>query len=765
MKLKHSIFLMVFLCSFIPISILMLFTMYDAERRTQKIISDNIEAIAGSQVMSIQNFCDGRMESMSTIAGTELVVSSVLNYDSGGTSDALNTYLASNEKNKTYVASLSVVDTEYSIIGSSEMFSSGSLSDFQFSDPKHKTGEFSMGNAYIRKTDKGEKRIIPAFIGIFHENRLIGYLIQEIDCDYFNRLRVNTDFLEDGTLYLLDGEDQIITAGTASQSESLHDKVTTPEERQSYVEAWNAFDHENNTHGTIEYEYNGDKYMTYFADIEYTDWSIRITENMSAQWKNNHSFLLAALLEAAVIVILLIMVQLIITRKLVAPLNTIVSVMKDIRTKHDYSLRTGVKRTDEVGVVADGIDELLDYIEQEELEEKRKHREFAEEARKKAEASNQAKSAFLFNASHDIRTPMNAIKGFTQIIEENPENKELVLSSVEKIQKSGDTLMTLLNNVLELSKIESGKDVQEIKAVNLTELTDRMYIMFAQEMEEAEISFTIDNDIKDNTVLADELKCTRILMNMLSNARKFTPKNGHVSFGIKQQNAADENGAEYYFFVKDDGIGMSREFQEKAFDQFEMERTSTISKVSGSGLGLAIIKRFVEQMNGSCVLISETDKGTEIGALLTLKPTKDVQDKRTDQKKAHADFSGKICLMVEDNELNREIARYILEDAGIIVEEAEDGAIAIEKLSKTAPDYYDFILMDIQMPNMDGYEATRQIRAMSSKRLAGIPIIAMTANAFKEDADKCLDVGMNAHIAKPFDSDKLFDTLKELLKK
>ncbi len=764
MKFKHNIYLVVFLCSFIPVCLWMVFTMYDTKSRTEKIIIENIEAIAGSQVMSIQNFCEGRMESMATIAENLLVVEAVQNYGTQGSSERLNAYLKNNEKNKTYVASISVVTADFYNVGSSERFEEGSLSNFRFSETENHSGEFSMGNAYIRETDKGEKRIIPAVIGIYDNGKLIGYLIQEIDCDYFNRLRIHTDFLEDGTLYLLDGEEQIITAGSPSESESRSDKVTTPEERQSYIEAWNAFDHENNTQGKIEYKFQGDTYVTYFSDIQYTDWTIRITENMSAQWKSKQSIYIMLLLEAAVAFALLGMVQLMVTRRLVAPLNKIVGTLKDIQAKHDYSLRTGVRRNDEVGVVADGIDELLDYIEQEELAEKRRHREFAEEALRKAEASNQAKSAFLFNASHDIRTPMNAIKGFTQIIEDNPDNPELILSSVGKIKMANEALMTLLNNVLELSKIESGKDVQEISTVNLNELTERLNIMFSEEMEKAGIRFTMENDLTDSLVLADEPKCTRILMNMLSNARKFTPSGGSVSFGIKQQRAAQGGCAEYYFFVKDTGIGMSEEFQKKAFEQFEMERTSTESGQEGSGLGLAIIKRFVEQMGGSCKLVSAPEKGTEISAALTLEIARE-KPQKPQPTAANADFSGKICLMVEDNELNREIARYILEDAGIIVEEAEDGAVALERLSSTAPDYFDFILMDIQMPNMDGYEATRQIRAMSSRRLAEIPIIAMTANAFREDAEKCLEVGMNAHIAKPFEPERLFAVLKDLLKK
>ncbi len=762
MKLKHSIYLMVFLCSFIPICIWMIFTVYDSQKRTEKIISENIEAIAGSQAMSIQNFCEGRKESMETISRIDLIVNSVLNFDTDGHSEDLDAFLANNEKFKTYVASLSVVDDEFNVVGSSEQYDNYGVSDFKYSDVKYHSGQFAMGNAYDRMTDKGMKRIIPSYIGIFHNDELIGYLIQEIDCEYFNRLRIHTDFLEDGTLYLLDGNNQLITAGTALESESRKDKVTTLEERQSYQEAWDAFDHESYSQGIINYSCYGQRYMTYFCGIENTEWSLRITENMSAQWQSKNSVYLVLLLEGMVAFVLVCLVQYIITKKLVAPLNRIVQTLKDVQSNHNYSLRTGVKRRDEVGVVADGIDELLEYIENEELEEKRKHREFAEEARKKAEASNLAKSTFLFNASHDIRTPMNAIKGFTQIIEDNPSDTEVVVSSVKKIKKSSDTLMALLNNVLELSKIESGNDVLDIKPVNLADLTETLYSMFAKEMADSGIEFSLQNDITDNVVMADELNCTRILMNMLSNARKFTPEGGRVTFGVKQQKSAETGCADYYLYVKDTGIGIGKEFQERAFEQFEMERTSTISGVDGSGLGLAIIKKLVQQMGGECSLISEQGKGTEIGAHLTFKLTEMVLTEQ-DEKVSTDLLVGKRALVVEDNELNREIARYLLEEAQIVVDEAEDGAVALEKLSNAEAGYYDFVLMDIQMPNMDGYEATRAIRAMDNPAYANIPIIAMTANAFKEDVDKCLSIGMNAHVAKPVEAEKVFAVLANTL--
>ncbi len=761
MKLKHSLYLMIFLCSFVPVCIWLGFSVYDTENRMEEIVSNNIEAIAGSQIMSIQNFCEGRKDSMETIARLEVVRDAILGYDANVHDEKLDAFLLDNKLHKSYVASLSVVDKDFHVIGSSEQYEIFGVSDFKYSNPAYHTGDFVIGNIYDRETDDGLKRIIPAYTGVYYEGELIGYLIEEIECDYFDRLRLNTDFLEEGTLYLLDGEMQLITAGTSDEEESRKQMITSSEERADYERAWNEFDHENNSSGIIHYSYDGDKYMTYFSDVMYTDWNIRITENMSAQWESNRSIYFMLFLEGSLMLAMLVVVQVFMTKKLVAPVNRITRTLKEIQEKDDYSIRTDVKRKDEVGVIAEGIDELLDFIEKEELEEKRKQREFAEEAMHRAEASNRAKSTFLFNASHDIRTPMNAIWGFTHIIEENANDSEKVLDAAGKIKKSTDVLMGLLNNVLELSQIESGKDEPECKVVNLQELSEKVYLMFAKEMNDFHLHFEVDNRIKDNLVWADELKITRILMNMLSNAKKFTPKKGHIVLGIKQE--TEESGyATYRFFVKDNGIGMSPEFRKKAFEQFEMERSSTVSGVVGNGLGLAIIKKLTEQMDGSCELESKQNVGTTIAAVFKFRIAAS-EIKVEKQTEETFPLAGKRVLLVEDNEFNREIARYMLENVGIIVEESEDGSTAVECLKHAAPGEFDFVLMDIQMPIMDGYEATKAIRAFANKELAEIPIIAMTANAFKEDRDKCLLVGMNEHIGKPVDEEKLFKVLKQFI--
>ncbi len=386
-----------------------------------------------------------------------------------------------------------------------------------------------------------------------------------------------------------------------------------------------------------------------------------------------------------------------------------------------------------------------------------------ERARLEAEASSRAKSTFLFNISHDIRTPMNAIKGFSHIIEKNADDPAKVRQTLGKLDQASDALMMLVNDVLDLSRIERGKEELTLQPLDLYELGQSLYEMFAGDMKTAGIHFEGAGESLDGLVLCDRLKLTRILMNMLSNAKKFTPAGGHVTFGGTRLHV-DEQSCTYRFFVRDTGIGMSPEFLQKAFEQFERERTSTESGVTGSGLGLAIIKMLVELMGGTVDIQSRLGEGTEISATLTLafasaekKETSDAAPEVT------LDPRGMRILLVEDNEFNREIATYILENMQFTVDSAENGAICLEKLTEAAPDFYDLVLMDLQMPVMDGYTAASEIRKLTDPRLSGIPIIAMTANAFEEDKKRCLEIGMNGHIGKPIDLAELTEALTRTL--
>ncbi len=383
------------------------------------------------------------------------------------------------------------------------------------------------------------------------------------------------------------------------------------------------------------------------------------------------------------------------------------------------------------------------------------------EEKRRAEASNLAKSTFLFNASHDIRTPMNAIQGFARIIEENADDPEVVKKTIRKITQSSDMLMTLINDVLEISRIERGKDEVDEQPLELDAHVHKLYEMFAEEMQEAGIVFSVENQLRHTNILGDELKLTRIAMNLLSNAKKFTARGGRVTLGASESDY-DGESAVYTLLVQDTGIGMSREFQQRAFEQFERERTSTESGITGSGLGLAIIKKLCDLMHGECVIDSELGKGTKITVSIPLKINKHVIANQQTKLECEC-FVGKRILLVEDNEFNREIARYTLEKAQFIIDEAKDGSECVDKLLKAEPGTYDIVLMDIQMPVMDGYTATKEIRNIPNPQIANIPIIAMTANAFDEDKKKCLSVGMNGHLGKPLDADSLMQELRRFL--
>ena len=381
-----------------------------------------------------------------------------------------------------------------------------------------------------------------------------------------------------------------------------------------------------------------------------------------------------------------------------------------------------------------------------------------------AEAANKAKTDFLSNMSHDIRTPMNAIIGFAEIIAQNTGDKDTVERSVKKILKSGDVLLKLINDILDLSKIESGKTTLDLTAVDLNTEIENLSVMFSESTEQAGVNFVVLKNVDNRYVLCDNIKFSQIMVNILSNAVKFTQKGGRIVFSINQRGKCENGFAEYVFSVKDTGIGMSENFRSHAFEMFEREKTTTETGISGTGLGLAIVKQLVDMMGGEVEIFSELGKGTEVVVTLKLRMT-DVSNVKTGKVRTDAvvDFAGKRLLLVEDNEMNREIATAILSELGFVIEQAENGAIAVDKVANSTDGYYDIILMDLQMPVMDGYKATSEIRALPSRALSEIPIVAMTANAFDTDRQKCLEAGMNAHVSKPIDVEVLKKTLGEEL--
>ncbi len=543
---------------------------------------------------------------------------------------------------------------------------------------------------------------------------------------------------------------------------------------------------------------------------------------------------------------------------------------------------------------------LAEQTEQEEmykeqLEQKNKELELSIQHE---EAANRSKREFLFNMSHDIRTPMNAIIGFTSLAATHVDNKEQVMEYLKKISISSQHLLSLINDVLDMSRIESGKVKIEEKPVHLPDLIHDIRAIIQSNITTKRLSLLIDTmDVVDEDIIADPLRLNQILLNILSNAMKFTPTGGTISIKIKQNAIEEKDKAEYEFRIKDTGIGISNDFQEHIFEEFSREESSTVSGVQGTGLGMAITKKIVDLMHGNIKVHSEQGVGTEfivtlrfklsgqkieytrirqldgvralvadddtdsclnickmlrtIGmrpdwtisgkeAVIRAKDAIDQNDKfsvyiidwmipdmngievvrnvrkfigedipiiiltaydysdieeeareagvtafcskplfmselrevlekpfivqTTSEEESNVNFEGKRVLLVEDNDLNQEIATVILEEKGIIVETANNGKEAIEAINKNDANYYDLVLMDIQMPIMDGYEATKQIRNLSDKGKANVIIYAMTANAFEEDKRNALEAGMDGHIAKPFEINQLTKILSSIFK-
>ena len=378
--------------------------------------------------------------------------------------------------------------------------------------------------------------------------------------------------------------------------------------------------------------------------------------------------------------------------------------------------------------------------------------------------ANLAKREFLFNMSHDIRTPMNAIIGFTALAQTHIDDRSQVEDYLKKISVSSQHLLSLINDVLDMSRIESGKVTLEAKPVHLPELVHELRDIIQAVVSKKDLFLTLDTvGVENEDVIADPLRLEQILINVLANAVKFTPDGGQISLWIVQKDTAPAGYADFEFHIKDNGIGMSEEFQKHIFEQFARERTSTVSKIQGTGLGMAITKSLVDMMGGGITVKSEQGKGSEFTISLRF-PIGEAKTGQTPPAAKASAFTGKKLLVVEDNELNLEIASTLLKEAGFAVDTAENGKIAVEKVEAASADRYDLILMDIQMPEMDGYEATRRIRALPDTKKAALPIVAMTANAFEDDRKNALRAGMNGHIAKPLDIQKLFQVLSELLK-
>lgn len=401
-----------------------------------------------------------------------------------------------------------------------------------------------------------------------------------------------------------------------------------------------------------------------------------------------------------------------------------------------------------------------------------------EEALVQAEKANKAKSDFLSSMSHDIRTPMNAIMGFASLAQTHIEDVDKVENYLGKILAAGKHLLNLINDILDMSRIESGKVQIQEDEVSLKEVLLDVENLIQAMVEENNLTFEIKENIVNNYVFCDKLRLNQVLINLLGNAVKFTPDGGVVRLEVSQEMIAPAGYGVYLFKVKDTGIGIAKEFQHKIFEAFERDKLTEQTGIQGTGLGLAITKNIVEMMGGRISLESELGKGTEFTvkvmfalqdvdeAELALEDTVEYKEikERKERETQKMLFKNRKILLVEDNNLNREIARILLQEEGFVVEEAVNGQEAVDKIASSSDTEYDLVLMDIQMPIKDGYEATREIRNMSNRKLAHIPIIAMTANAFEEEKREALACGMNGHITKPIDVNILFKTIEGILK-
>ena len=403
------------------------------------------------------------------------------------------------------------------------------------------------------------------------------------------------------------------------------------------------------------------------------------------------------------------------------------------------------------------------------LHRKQREKLYTEEIRKSAEKArkaNEAKTRFLFNMSHDIRTPMNAIVGFSGLLEKSIHDEKKSLDYIKKLRVSSDILLTIINQVLEMARIESGKITLNPESVNIREMVDAMNTVFESSLTKKSLEYQCSLNVVHDQILCDKTKMEEIILNVVSNSIKYTNPHGKITVSIDELDSEDEKNANYKVVVEDNGIGMSQDYLPHIFEEFSREHTSTETRVAGTGLGLPIVKSLVDRMGGTIEVESEEGKGTRFIMKFSF-PVSLENQVREKEKQNIPDITekleGKRILLAEDNELNAEIAETVLEETGIKVKHVEDGIQCIEELKKMPEKYYDVILMDVQMPNMDGYTATQRIRDLDDSR-AEIPIIAMTANAYDEDRRKAQEAGMDGFLAKPLDVDEMMRLLAQIIK-
>jgi diguanylate cyclase (GGDEF)-like protein len=384
MKLKNSILSLLLIFTLFPVGIFGIFSIYATNRKIDEMAEQNLEAVSGNQIMNIQNFCDERKDEMQMIGSYSLTQDAILaslgKIDVEVNRDYVDNLLRERKKYVSFVASISILDRNFRVVGSSEHYEISEISTLKYIGAQYHTGEFVIGNTYERRTDDGLKKVVPAYVGAYYNNELIGYIAEELDTAYFNDLRLNMDSLAEGTFYLLDGKGAIITAGDTKQKNSIDNFVTKHSDRNDFQEKWDAIDHTANPSGKIHYHYQGMDYVTYYSNVENTDWGIRISENLTAQRETSKTYTVLILLSLGFITVGVLFTQNFVTKKILSPINAIMQTFARIRKTQDYSIRIPICTTDEMGQLAGGINKLLSFIEEEDMQEKARQRHLREMA-------------------------------------------------------------------------------------------------------------------------------------------------------------------------------------------------------------------------------------------------------------------------------------------------------------------------------------------------------------------------------------------------